>query len=442
MEIKNNTLIRESSKTPIYNVYKKIQNNVSIPKEFDGRKIWRKIISPVLDQGNCGSCWAFASTSVLGDRFNIHSRGQYNIILSPIHPLLCDKIDDLSIRRGTENILKQNIDAIQNFACFGNSLEEVFNYLKIFGTNTNVCLQQYSGNLGFPGIYEKIQEFKSITKLPLCSNIAGPSLDMCLDYDYNDYTGEIFGTPARFYKSLFNYGIWGTNKYEKNGGPKQIQIEIFQWGPVASGFVLYPDFYTFDAKSTIYKWNGEGEKLGGHSVAIMGWGEENGIPFWIIKNSWGTKWGQDGYFRMIRGINNCNIEENCYAPIPDFFYPPEFPGGPDIPVTILNKKLYTSLQNKVNFAQNDITDAGGGIDRQTGFSRKNISIFPWIDLKPPVPLEKLPDWNNFRAGEINLDKNKNTPRKLKIGNIYNIIMVILLLTIIVIIIIIWLEKRG
>jgi hypothetical protein len=41
---------------------------------------------------------------------------------------------------------------------------------------------------------------------------------------------------------------------------------------------------------------------------VVGYGEENGQKFWVIRNSWGTYWGEDGFFRLARGINNLGIE--------------------------------------------------------------------------------------------------------------------------------------
>ncbi|KAK6059366.1 papain family cysteine protease, partial [Cooperia oncophora] len=56
-----------------------------------------------------------------------------------------------------------------------------------------------------------------------------------------------------------------------------------------------------------------GRAEGGHAVKIIGWGTENDVPYWIIANSWHDDWGEDGYFRFIRGINDCGIEEDVVA---------------------------------------------------------------------------------------------------------------------------------
>ena len=51
---------------------------------------------------------------------------------------------------------------------------------------------------------------------------------------------------------------------------------------------------------------------GGHAVLIVGYGVEDEIPYWTVQNSWGPDFGESGYFRIIRGQNECDFESDCY----------------------------------------------------------------------------------------------------------------------------------
>ncbi len=55
---------------------------------------------------------------------------------------------------------------------------------------------------------------------------------------------------------------------------------------------------------------------GGHAVKIIGWGVEENIPFWIVANSWNVDWAENGFFRILRGKNECDIEENVVTGLP------------------------------------------------------------------------------------------------------------------------------
>lgn len=52
-----------------------------------------------------------------------------------------------------------------------------------------------------------------------------------------------------------------------------------------------------------------------HGVLVIGYGQENGKDYWLIKNSWGKEWGENGYVKLLRGRNMCNIEFQLTYPV-------------------------------------------------------------------------------------------------------------------------------
>lgn len=70
---------------------------------------------------------------------------------------------------------------------------------------------------------------------------------------------------------------------------------IRQYGPLMATFTVYRDLYNY--KSGIYVRTST-SSAGGHAVKVVGWGNSNGVNYWIIWNSWGTSWGEGGTARI------------------------------------------------------------------------------------------------------------------------------------------------
>ncbi|VDO78024.1 unnamed protein product [Haemonchus placei] len=106
----------------------------------------------------------------------------------------------------------------------------------------------------------------------------------------------------------------GKTAYRLPQSVTAIQRDILRHGSVVATYALYADFDYY--KSGIYKYTA-GNLRGYHAVKMIGWGNENGTDYWLIANSLNTDWGEKGFFRIIRGINDCGIEEGVYAGLVD-----------------------------------------------------------------------------------------------------------------------------
>ena len=78
-------------------------------------------------------------------------------------------------------------------------------------------------------------------------------------------------------------------------------------------FTVYEDFVTY--KKGVYR-HVTGGELGGHAVRMLGWGVEDGTPYWLLANSWNSDWGDGGYFKILRGSDECGIEDDVVAGLP------------------------------------------------------------------------------------------------------------------------------
>ena len=251
-----------------------VQRN-SLPSEYDLRTVYPKCESlrEVRDQANCGSCWAFAAVEAMSDRICIAS-GQTD-----------------QRRVSAQNLL--SCCSSCGFGCDGGYPANAWKYWKEIGIPTGglygdkTTCQPYflpSCNHHIDGSY---QDCPDIVDTPLCVN-------NCNDGNGADYSSDI---------------IKGSSAYSVSGEDNIIQ-EIYEKGSVEASFTVYEDFVTY--KSGVYQ-HVVGSSIGGHAIKIIGWGEENGVKYWLCVNSWNSEWGDGGLFKIKRGSNECGIENSVTA---------------------------------------------------------------------------------------------------------------------------------
>merc|ERR1712146_152264 len=68
-------------------------------------------------------------------------------------------------------------------------------------------------------------------------------------------------------------------------------------------------------KSGVYQ-HTTGQVLGGHAIKIIGWGVESGVDYWWVANSWNNDWGDNGFFKIKKGVDECGIESQIVAGMP------------------------------------------------------------------------------------------------------------------------------
>ncbi|XP_064536868.1 cathepsin B [Drosophila montana] len=251
-----------------------------LPAEFDARTAWPNCptIGEIRDQGSCGSCWAFGAVEAMSDRVCIHSNATVNFHFSA---------DDLVSCCHT-----------CGFGCNG----------------------------GFPGAAWSYWTHKGIV-----SGGSYGSKEGCRPYEVEPCEHHVNGTrppchngntPSCTHKCESGYSVdyakdkhFGAKAYSINRNPRDIQREIMTNGPVEGAFTVYEDLILY--KTGVYQ-HVHGRQLGGHAIRILGWGVwgENKVPYWLIGNSWNTDWGDNGFFRILRGEDHCGIESAISAGLP------------------------------------------------------------------------------------------------------------------------------
>ncbi|OHT03689.1 Cathepsin L1 [Tritrichomonas foetus] len=201
---------------------------------------WREkgAVNPVLDQGNCGSCWAF----------------------SVLH--CCEGIEFLNYNKLYKFSEQSLVDCVQlSHGCNGGLPAFAYNYI----------IDECEG---------KIMEDK--------------------DYPYEAVDGECRFVQS---KAIGHFSKW---LQIVKGDEDDLAAKCEKYGPVSVG--MDADHFTFEIYSGgIYEEKICSKEFLDHAVGLVGFGKEGETPYWILRNSWGTEWGENGYFRLIRGQNMCGV---------------------------------------------------------------------------------------------------------------------------------------
>ncbi|THD18209.1 Cathepsin B endopeptidase [Fasciola hepatica] len=237
------------------------------------------ISNKIRDQSSCGSCWAFGAVEAMSDRVCIHSNGQMKPHLSARDLTSCCRTC--------------------GFGCKGGYPALAWDYWESDGIVTGGSLEEQTGCAPYP--------------FPKCSHYeSSKGLKPCPDELYPTPTCEM-KCQAGYNKTYDEDKFYGNSSYNVEKSEKNIMYEIMKNGPVEATLTVYEDFVVY--KSGIYH-HVRSRLMGGHAVRILGWGVENGVKYWLVANSWNEEWGENGYFRIRRGINECGIESEVTAGMP------------------------------------------------------------------------------------------------------------------------------
>lgn len=140
--------------------------------------------------------------------------------------------------------------------CHGGTLPNVWNYVDKNGAVADSCMPYTSGDGS-----------NATCPLPSCSGDGGDS--------------QVFRCPVA---------------HTTMDTDEAIQGGVMTAGAVEVGFTVMEDFMNY--KGGIYNYS-SGLALGGHAVKIVGWGKHFSTFYWIVQNSWGPTWGENGYFRIV-----------------------------------------------------------------------------------------------------------------------------------------------
>jgi len=269
-----------------------------LPESFDSEENWpscAEIISDIRDQSDCGCCWAFAAASAASDRMCIATNGTLKVPLSAQDVCFCGEHE----------------------GCNGGTLYTAWDF--IGGAHGRPAGRGVVTGGQYNGTGPLGSGFCSDFSLPHCHH-HGPQGSDPFPAEGTPGCPKVTEAPSCPTKcdssSAAPHATFLSDKYTFVGTvymyreEAKIQAAIMTEGPVEAAFTVYDDFENY--VSGIYH-HATGSELGGHAVKIVGWGVENNIKYWKVANSWNPFWGEKGYFRILRGTNECGIEDQITA---------------------------------------------------------------------------------------------------------------------------------
>ncbi|TYZ57012.1 hypothetical protein PybrP1_003278 [[Pythium] brassicae (nom. inval.)] len=247
----------------------------ALPRNFDWRNVnGTRFVTISRNQHvphYCGACWSFAATSALADRVMIaktrNQKGKSRlevtreVVLSPQVVLNCD---------------------LEDQGCHGGDQLAAYRFIHDHGVPEEGC-QRYAATGHDTG--------NQCRAIDVCANCT-PDKGCFPQPSYDKYFVSEFGTTL---------------------GEQQMMAEIFARGPIACSVAVTPAFEAYTGGIFDDKTNATDVD---HAISVVGWGEDRSTKFWVVRNSWGSYWGEDGWFRVVRGVNNLGIEGECAFGVP------------------------------------------------------------------------------------------------------------------------------
>ena len=244
-------LLGQSPKLPISISKSLTMVDLSLPDFYDWRNVGGKnYITSVKDQGGCGSCWAFGADA----SFEGHIQAYYN------NPNL---VPDLAEQDLVSCALPYPSDGVGG--CQGAYDYQIENIFKTYWANTGNATE---------------------TSFPYSATDASCS-------------AKAPTWQATAWKDLSYKKIALTDNVLDN--INKIKSALIANGPVNVGMTVYRDLFGY--QSGIYQHTTD-SVAGGHSVTIVGFGKDDGQDYWIVKNSWASTWGENGYFEIYADDSN------------------------------------------------------------------------------------------------------------------------------------------